>query len=355
MIFRKISIRKSLPLFFVLFFLVFSVIFPKSAQAGAVLNKIAGLSAKDAKNGGHALTDFINSQSAENLSKALNAQDLYELGKIHSYLSPEQLQLIETKVGGEGNLSSTLGDFSSGPARYSDQGIQKDGVHDTGVDGSAEQRVNALLTGDPSKSATPPPSTTPPDTAPPTTPPDTTPSGATTPPVTTPPTRTPGGAASTGVKGGPFGGAILVPPIRCDNQMLLLKLGPPTPGFYMWPPTAPPYWYNPPKTVGQWLLGMASLAPVPCTKGHTIIGKGFLILYNGASLAGGKTSGKSSSVSSCSGGSCSSCSGGSCSLSGGSGTFGQSLGSPSSFGNLQAMLVNLAGGVLGNVLAKLRK
>ncbi|MDD4989472.1 MAG: hypothetical protein PHV42_03545, partial [Candidatus Pacebacteria bacterium] len=287
---------------------------------------------------------LTNPDNAGDVQKALSHLDLAELQYLHDNLTPAQLQQVVTIAGGKDNLA--LGN----PDDYGAQKPIQGTFPDDGTSGNSQQRVNALLNGNPNPPAnggnpptpgdngTPPPGdngNTPPGGAPGTT-------------GTPTPGGNPTGATGAGVKGGPFGGAILVPPIKCDDQTLLLKLGPPTPGFYVWPPTVPPYRYNPPKVVGQWLLGMASLAPVPCTVDGDVIGEGFLILYNGASLAGGKSAGVSSQGT---------CSGGSCSLgsSSGLGASGQSLGSAgsSSFGSFGGMLVNLAGGVLGNVLGKL--
>ncbi|MDD5068038.1 MAG: hypothetical protein PHS53_01550 [Candidatus Pacebacteria bacterium] len=340
MAFMKVLFKKKrICVFFLLFLAFFSFV----QKAEASHNIIDGL--VERQNNG-TLDTYLN-KNAGGIKNALSHLDLAELQYLHDNLSPAQLQKVITIAGGEKNL--TFGNQK--PNGYGEQDPIQGTFPDDGRTGTTQERKNALLTGNPNP--------TPPTTSPPTTPPDAT---GTTPPVTSP----------AGVKGGPFGGAILIPPIRCDNGSILVKIGPPTPGFYLWTLKTKSYENGPPVAIGQCLLGMALVTPVPCTVGGKPVGKpGLPILFHGSSPPGpicmGATSSgfimssQSPANSACSGGSCplstGSCTSGTCGLGSGSGigSFGSSIGSSGSgaFGGLQGMLVNLAGGVLGNILGKL--
>jgi len=69
-------------------------------------------------------------------------------------------------------------------------------------------------------------------------------------------------AAPTTALAFPFGGdAYSV--IRCYNDAILAKIGPPVAGWYIWTPATQTYEFGAPTHAGQWLLGLAG-APYYC-------------------------------------------------------------------------------------------
>lgn len=79
----------------------------------------------------------------------------------------------------------------------------------------------------------------------------------------------------------PFGGMIKM--MHVCNTGLLIYLGPPTVGTYMWTPATKTFLSGPPKHPGQWLLGMAG-PPVPCYIADILVGAGRLMTMVGSSL-----------------------------------------------------------------------
>lgn len=76
----------------------------------------------------------------------------------------------------------------------------------------------------------------------------------------------------------PFGGqASIVRP--CYNSAIFVRLGPPRGGDFVWTPSTRTYQFGPPRSVGQWLLGLASvpyhcvvsLAPIDVWPGDAIM------------------------------------------------------------------------------------
>ena len=76
----------------------------------------------------------------------------------------------------------------------------------------------------------------------------------------------------------PFGGqASIVRP--CYNSAIFTRLGPPRGGDFVWTPSTRTYEFGPPRSVGQWLLGLASvpyhcvvsLAPIDVWPGDAIM------------------------------------------------------------------------------------
>lgn len=86
----------------------------------------------------------------------------------------------------------------------------------------------------------------------------------------------------------PFGGQI--GSITKCIEGLLLKLGPPSAGNYMYGyGISFSYAYGPPRRKGQWLLGLSGgylTCTVPCKKkgGKCVKGGGPLIIYHGSSM-----------------------------------------------------------------------
>lgn len=83
----------------------------------------------------------------------------------------------------------------------------------------------------------------------------------------------------------PFGGAITFLFPSCIEG-IWLKLGPPTPGDYMYGAGSYSYLFGPPSHLGQWLLGLSGgflTCSIPCHSGICVIGGGRLIIYHGSS------------------------------------------------------------------------
>ncbi len=78
----------------------------------------------------------------------------------------------------------------------------------------------------------------------------------------------------------PFGGIVLST-VTCDEGMLVV-LGPPTAGTYMWPWGESTYAYFNPPHINQWLLG-EYLAVLTCTIGPETVAVAPMILFHGSS------------------------------------------------------------------------
>ena len=145
------------------FFIVFSFVFCKTAEAShKVLNNLIAL-----KNGTGSFTyenpkydssdpnshqylqattidEFLANISPNKLQSMIAAQDLYELGKINQLLTPAQLQTMQDLLNygenNQGNLSTITGKYGD----YSSEPGVDPNTTDPGTYGSSAQRIAAL-------------------------------------------------------------------------------------------------------------------------------------------------------------------------------------------------------------------
>lgn len=85
----------------------------------------------------------------------------------------------------------------------------------------------------------------------------------------------------------PFGGQTSTV-VKCYNQAIFARVGPPRGGDYIWTPSTRTYQFGPPSHSGQWLLGLAS-APYYCVVSimPVIVWSGTAIDMMGSSGGGG--------------------------------------------------------------------